>query len=163
MRRGRLQIFSPGLVFELGQLDPEPDDIPIYHRKQLKFSGISTVYYDRACFKLDLPSDVTEALDDLSAVVKSKVQELEDKLAKAKSILEKVIELKTSENFLSSQEMKTMTEKRAVDFLMFITFRELQQRWKDEHGFLEMDEIEKMTALAEHIRSKLFLKEDTSL
>ena len=52
MRRGRLQIFSPGLVFELGQLDPEPDDIPIYHRKQLKFSGISTVYYDRACFKL---------------------------------------------------------------------------------------------------------------
>ena len=53
---------------------------------------------------------MTESLEDLSAVVKSKVQKLEDKLAKAKFIMERIVEMKSSGNYLSSQQMETIRD-----------------------------------------------------
>ena len=75
--------------------------------------------------------------------------------------MEKIKVLKNSQFFLTSQEIGTAKEKCAVDFLMVISFLELQQG--GIQSYLSLEEIEKMKAVGKLIKSKLNQKEDTTL
>ena len=104
---------------------------------------------------------MNETLDDLSEVVKSKTQILEDKLTKAKSIMERIVQLKTSEYFLSSQEIEIIRENSSKKMASAIFLQETHQSRKNDPSFLSTEEIQKLNIFAETIKSKLYLKEDT--
>jgi ribosome biogenesis GTPase A len=108
-------------------------------------------------FDLVLPSELTDTLDDLSAVVKSKVEQLEDKLVKAKSILERVNEFKVSGHYLRSQEIETARENSSKKVKAAIVLHEAIESVKNDRGHLSLEEIKDMTALAENIKSNLSL------
>ena len=106
---------------------------------------------------------MTETLDDLSAVVKSKVKTLSEKLCKAKLIMEKITELKNSSMFLSQHDMEIMAENSSKRVQVAIDIQASIKALKDDKDYLSIEEIEKMTSLIGSAKTKLYIKEDTSL
>ena len=106
---------------------------------------------------------MTETLDDLSAVVKSKVKTLSEKLCKAKLIMEKITGLKNSGVFLSQQDMDTLAINSAMRVKDAIDLQASIKALKDDTDYLSIEDIEKMTSLIGSAKTKLYIKEDTSL
>ena len=106
---------------------------------------------------------MTETLDDLSAVVKSKVEKLAEKLCKAKFIMENIKELKNSSMFLSQQDMEILAENSSKRVQVAIAIQASIKALKDDKDFLSIEDIEKMTSLIGSAKTKLYIKEDSSL
>jgi hypothetical protein len=104
---------------------------------------------------LELPTEVTEALAKISSLVQSTIKPLEESIAKAKVIQEKIKELESSAFNLSQEEvdkMKKVSSKKIEDA---ISLHNSIEKIKKESGYLTKAEAENLSTLMELSKSKL--------
>ena len=65
--------------------------------------------------------------------------------------------------FLSQQDMETLANNSAKSVNDAINLQASIKALKDDTDYLSIEDIEKMTSLIESAKTKLYIKEDTSL
>jgi hypothetical protein len=98
---------------------------------------------------------VAETLAKISSLVQSTIKPLEESIAKAKVIQEKIKKLESSAFYLSKEEVDKMKKNSAKKIEEAISLHNSIDQIKNEMGYLTKVEVEKLAILMELSKSKL--------
>jgi hypothetical protein len=106
-------------------------------------------------FYLGLPAELTETLNEITSLVRSKIKLLQEKVAKAKVIQEKIKQFESPLFFSTLKEMEKLKKMSAQKVEEAISLQNSIEQIKNETGYLTKADAEKLSNLMELTNSKL--------
>ena len=108
-------------------------------------------------FYLGLPAELTETLNEITSLVRSKIKLLQEKVAKAKVIQEKIKQFESPLFYSTLKEMEKLKKMSAQKVEEAISLHNSIEQIKNETGYLTKADAEKLSNLMELTNSKLHL------
>jgi hypothetical protein len=106
-------------------------------------------------FYLGLPAELTETLNEITSLVRSKIKLLQEKVAKAKVIQEKIKQFESPLFYSTLKEMEKLKKMSAQKVEEAISLQNSIEQIKNETGYLTKADAEKLSNLMELTNSKL--------